>query len=337
MTIPSMNQGSEGAGGIFVPDEIARELNMLIRDASCVERFARHVPMLRSRMIRRKQSDGVNGYWVDAMAVKTKDRPEFETYELVAEKMAVIVPVEDQLLEDADTNIASIIREDVVGAFAEDLDRTYMGYEPTGPFADSLSANVPLANIVPFGTGVDLAADFSDAMSRLEANGFDATGAIAHPRIKHILRNLRDLMNQPIFAENLKGGLTGYSVFGVPICFTRQMQEAGSPVQTEILIDHFPYVFIGDRVGLQISQSDEATLTQGTQTPINLWEQDMTAQMEGRCSGDATSEVGYMLERPSIPHYLDGDNVMGAENQQGSPSDPSETTRRPLAYSKVMI
>ena len=45
----------------------------------------------------------------------------------------------------------------------------------------------------------------------------------------------------------------------------------------EILLAHFPYVMIGDRTGLQISKSTEATLTQGTETPINLWEQDMTA------------------------------------------------------------
>jgi len=277
MTIPSLNSLSSSTGGIFVPDEISKELNMLIRDASCVEKLAKHVPMKRNTLVRRMQSTGVDGYWVDAMEVKTKDAPTFEPYTLTAEKMAVIVPLEDQLIEDADTDIASVVREDVVGAFAETLDASYMGYDPTSPFVDSLSGNVPVANIIAYGTGVDLAEDFSLAMATLEANGFEVTGAIAHPVVKHMLRTLRDLNNQPIFAENLRNEITSYQVYGVPICFTRQVQQAGSPLASEILLFYRPYVFIGDRVGLQISVSSEAQLTQGTETPINLFEQDMTA------------------------------------------------------------
>lgn len=277
MAIPSLNSLKDEEGGIFVPDEISKELNMIIRDASCVERFAKHVPMKRQRLIRRKQADGVEGYWVDAMEVKPKDAPQFDTYELVAEKLAVIVPLEDQLIEDADTDLAAVIREDVTGAFTEMLDRTYMGYEPTSPFADSVSGNVPAANIIPFGTGRDLAADWSLAISAVEMNGFEVTGAIAHPRIKHYLRNLRDDNGQPIYAETLVNGIRTYTVWGIPTCFTRQVAQTGSPLATEVLFAYWPYVFIGDRVGLQISKSNEATLTQGTESPINLWEQDMTA------------------------------------------------------------
>jgi hypothetical protein len=55
------------------------------------------------------------------------------------------------------------------------------------------------------------------------------------------------------------------------------MATVASPAGKELLLFHGPYIFIGDRVGLQISQSNEATLTQGSDEPINLWEQDMTA------------------------------------------------------------
>ena len=36
----------------------------------------------------------------------------------------------------------------------------------------------------------------------------------------------------------------------------------------------------------------------------------------------------YMLETPCISQYLNGNNLLSADNQQGSLSDPSETTRR---------
>ena len=278
MTIPSLNELSSAAGGIFVPDELPTELNMLLRDASCVERFARHIKMKRLKMIRRKQSDGVDGYWVDAMAVKPKDAPAFDTFELEAEKVAVIIPLEDQLLEDADTDIAQVVRTDVVGAFQELLDRTYMGYEISTPFAQSLSGSTPGAHAIAMGTSPDdLVGDLSLAVSAVEQHGWDVTGMIAHPSVKHLLRNLRDLLNQPIFAENLKDSISRYAIWGKPICFSRQVQQTGSPLASEILMAYFDYVMIGDRMELAVSKSTEATLTQGTDPNINLFEQDMTA------------------------------------------------------------
>jgi len=189
------------------------------------------------------------------------------------------VPFEDQLLEDADHDMAALIKTDVVGAFIEKIDSTFLGYELTSPFGDSVSGNVPAGNEVAYGTEVDLAGDISAAIAAIEANGFEATGMVTHPRIKHLLRNLRDDNNQPIFTENL-GDCTPrerYCVFGVPICFTRQAAAQQSPAGYEILVAYWPYVFVGDRTGLQISVSNEATLTQGTEDNINLWEQDMTA------------------------------------------------------------
>lgn len=275
MAIPSMNSLSTAAGGIFVPDEISRQLNMLIRDASCVLRLAKHVPMKRNHQTRRKQTDGVEGYWVDAMATKTKDAPRFGTYELTAEKLAVIVILEDQLIEDADTDVAAVVREDVVGAFGETIDQTLLGYHPASPFAQSLSGNTPAANTIAYGTGVDLAADFSLAMQALEINGFECTGWIAHPGVKHLMRNMRDANNQPIFHENLSSDVPRYSFWGIEGCFTRQMALTGSPEGVEIILMYRPYVIVGDRVGLQISHSNEATVTQGTEADVHLWETDM--------------------------------------------------------------
>ena len=280
MAIPSVNELSDAAGGLFVPEELMQEVNFLIRDGGCVEGFARHFPMKRLQLTMRKFATGVDGYWVDAMAVKTKDAPTFEAVTLTAEKMAVIVPFEDQILEDADHNMAALIKTDVVGAFIEAVDRTFLGYEATSPFASSLSGNTPAGHTIPWGTDAqDFVNDISNAISSVEAHGFEITGMITHPRVKHYLRSLRDDNGQPIYTENL-GACTPrerYCVWGVPICFTRQAAAQSSPAGYEILMAYFPYVFVGDRTGLQIAVSNEATLTQGSEDNINLFEQDMTA------------------------------------------------------------
>lgn len=279
--MPHLEEATSSKGGYFVPDELASEVNRLIRDSGCVESMARKWPMKGRVLTVRKFATGVDGYWVDAMAVKEKDAPTFEAIDLIARKMAVIVPFEDQLIEDADTDLAAMVKEDVTGAFIEALDRTYLGYEATSPFASSWSGNVPAANIVPYGTGVDLAEDINQAISRLEVNGFEATGMVAHPRVKAILRGLRDLNNQPIFSENLNtcNWQERFCVYGVPICFTRQVAPTGSPLTTEILMAYTPYIYVGIRTGLQVAKSNEATLTWAGSPAdsVNLFEQDMTA------------------------------------------------------------
>ena len=279
--IPSLNNdwGDDDASGLFNLPTLYPGVNKLIRDQGCVDALARHIPMPQLTMILRKFATGVGAFWVDAMAVKTKDAPSFEPYFLRAEKIAVIVPFEDQLLEDMDTDLVALVKDDVSGAFVETLDRTYMGYEISSPFGDSLSGNTPLDHIVPYGTDVDIVGDISEAISTVEMHGFDITGMITHKRLKHYLRNLRDKNIQPIFTQDLAAcnPRERYCVLGIPICFTNQVAADDSPAGYEILMAYFDYVIIGDRTGLEVYMSREATLTQGSAEPINMFEQDMTA------------------------------------------------------------
>ncbi len=280
MPIKRLNTADNAQGGYFVLEEFYKEVNRMLRDEGCVEACARHFPMSSLTLDVPKFLTGVDGYWVDAMAVKQKDKPTFEVKTITAEKMAVIVPFEDQLLEDASVDLASLVKDDVAKAFIEALDRTYLGYEVTSPFASSISGNVPAIASIPFGSGVDLAADISEAISAIEVAGFDGpTCIITNPAIKHVLRNLRDGDNNLIFTENLSACTPRerYCIWGIPICFTRQVPLDDSPVGYEILLMYGPYVFIGDRSGLTVSVSTEATLTQAQQDDINLFEQDMTA------------------------------------------------------------
>lgn len=278
--IANLNETTLGAGQWFVPPDLSAELIKLIRDGGCVEGMARHMPMKRETLLVRKFATGVDGYWVGAQCVKQKDAPTFDAVELIAKKMAVIVPFEDQLIEDMDIDLVAQVNADVTAAFVEAIDRTFLGYEITSPFSDSWSGNVPNANIVPLGTeGPDLAGDISLAISDVESNGYEVTGMVTHPRIKGLLRNLRDGQNNFIYTQDLSSCSPQgqYCVFGIPICFTRQVAEQGSPDGYEILMGQTDQLIVGDRTGIQVSSSNAATLTQASMDDINLFEQDMTA------------------------------------------------------------
>jgi len=264
-----------GVGGVFVPEELSSDLIGRIICKAAVTNLARHWPMKRLTLKIPKISAGITADWVDAMAVKPKSKVEFGYKVLTAEKLAVIVPFEDQLLEDADRDVAGIVRSDITDAMAEAMDQTFLGYSATSPFADSVSGNTPAGHSVAYGTGVDLAADANTAMGAIEEHGYVPTGWVCHQRIKSYLRGLRDANNNPIFVPSLTSDAPD-TLYGLPIYYTCNAQASGSPGTYELLVADWRHVFIGDKRSLEITRATEATVTLSG-TAINLWERDMTA------------------------------------------------------------
>lgn len=278
--MPNLNEGTYEKGGAWVPPELSSEIFGLIYATSCVDGLARHIPMKRLEMLFRTIESGTEAYWVGAQCAKPKSDMDFGMKEIRARKMAVIVPFEDQLLEDADTDIVAMVKDDIAKKFVLKKDLSFLGYSIDTPFDDSISGNVPNGNIVPLGTeGPDLAGDVSYAISLIESYGLDPSGMITHPKAKHVLRNLRDKNNQPIFQTDMSicNPRDRYCLWGYPICFSAQMAESSSPDGYEILLADFSRVIIGDRSGLTYSFSKDATLTSGSADNVNLFEQDMTA------------------------------------------------------------
>lgn len=278
MTIPSMDEQTEATGLIFVPEETATDVNMLIRNESAVDALARHRPMKRNVLNLRKQLTVTAPAAVAEKGIKTKSAPTFDKYTLTAQTIAVIVPFTEDEVDDNDVDTSGLVKEDVISGLAEIFDAYALGYNLSSPYTDSWSGNTPVANEVPFGSSpaADIADDINEMISKIEVQGYDCTGMISHPRVKALLRGARDGDNHPIYQEDLRTPVGVYNVYGIPMKFTKQVIASGSPLGVEILGAYCPYVVVGDRMSLEIKMLDQATLTQGGET-INLAEQDMVA------------------------------------------------------------
>jgi hypothetical protein len=278
MTIPVFDSNDAIAGALINP-EVVLEINALVHDLSVVDYFGKHFPMKTRRKRIPRQTIGTEPHHVPEGSPKEVEKPELDYVELVAENMAKILAFTEDEIDDADLDTISFAKDDLIQAFAEVFDGFALGYDPLSPFVDSWSGNVPLANIVPFGTtGTDLVGDLSEAVNRIEINGYECTGMAAHPRVKHILRNLRSpLTGHPIFFENLRDGFREYFVLGIPIKFTRQVIAAGSPPATEILLAYTPYLYVGDRKEITVKLLTEATLYDAQGEPYSLAQMDSVA------------------------------------------------------------
>jgi len=272
----AISQSSDAKGAIFVPDKTAAEILQKVAALSAVTSMARHWPMAGFDTQKvPKISEDLEAEWVSIMAEKGVDSPDFGLVNLTCEEIAVIVPFQDKILRRADRNLASLIKGEMAQAIARKLDKTFMGYATT-PFATSVSAAVPAAHTVAYGTNVDIVEDLNQAMAAVEADGFVPTGFVAPIIAKSILRGLRDKNDRPLFIESLKAGDVDI-LLGMPIKFTTNNTGAGlSPALPEILVADWRTVLIGDQEGVRYDQTDKATINiNGTQ--VNLWQRNMTA------------------------------------------------------------
>lgn len=147
----------------------------------------------------------------------------WENVYIVAEPIAIMLPVPDDVLDDSSYPIWDAIRPRIIEAFGRRIDEAAIWgvRRPVTWPSGIVPTAIARGQVVQAGTGADLGIDFSNVMGILENQGFDPTGFMAPPAVKARLRNIRDNNGQPIFANgNLQGGVPD-AVYGLPIKYIK--------------------------------------------------------------------------------------------------------------------
>ncbi len=130
---------------------------------------------------------------------------------LVAEEIAVIIPIPEAVLDDADYDIWGEVRPRVQEAFGYTFDRAVLfGYDKPGSWpAAIVPGAVAAGTVVTAGTGTDIYDDVmgeSGVLAAVEQNGYMVRGHIAAMTMKARLRGLRDTAGRPIFSSSMQQG-----------------------------------------------------------------------------------------------------------------------------------
>lgn len=196
---------------------------------------------------------------------------------LVAEEIAVIVPVHENILADSRFDIWGEVRPLVVQEFARVLDAAvFFGTNKPATWLDPalIPGAIAAGNEVVGGTGLDLAEDFNDAFGEVEDDGFDVNAAFTGRFLRRELRGLRDADNQPIYLDALRSDGNTASIYGQDLhYFTRGGWDRD--VATALVGDRSAVV-IGIREDMQVKLLDQATIGTGA-NQLNLAEMDMVA------------------------------------------------------------
>ena len=259
-----------------VPVEISSEVIKNVARGSSILRLSKTEPMKTEKKKIPVMTDGVGAYWVgEGQRIKTS-KAQWIFPELVAKKLAVIIPVTKEKLEDTIFDVFAELKEAISEAFCVAIDAACI-FGTNSPFATNIyQSAVDCGNQIVRGTNgtgkLDL--DASDAMALVEDAGMDVNGFCAHYGVKNDLRKLRDANGNALYVPETDQN----EFYSNPIEFSRN--GAWDKTKAEIIVGDFDKSLVGIRDAIEYEILKEATL-QGTVDadgkPISLAEQDMVA------------------------------------------------------------
>ena len=260
----------------FVPAEQAKEIMKDVARGSSILRLSKVSEMKSDTKKVPVMTEGPGAYWVGEGERIQTSKAGWIYPELKAKKLAVIIPVTKEKLNDTTIAVFNELREPIAEAFYKAIDAAGI-FGTNSPFERNIMKCVEkTGNKVELGTnGVGkLDLDVSDAMSKVEDAGYDVNGFVSKIGIKGSLRKLRDANGNQLFVD----GVNGKELYSQPIEFSRN--GAWDKSKAELIGADWDKSLVGIRDTLEYEILKEATL-EGTVDadgkPISLAEQDMIA------------------------------------------------------------
>lgn len=215
----------------------------------------------------------------DASGVKPTSKVSWANKELIAEEIAVIVPIHENTLADSDFDIWGEVRPLVSQEFGRVLDAAVLfGTNKPATWTDPalIPGAIAAGNVVVEGTlpeggpSIDLADDINEAFGLVEDDEFDVNLALTGRFLRRRLRGLRDADNSPIYLDALRSDGSTNSIYGQDL---RYVKNGGwDREEALMLVGDAEKVVIGVREDVQVK-----LLTEATVGGINLAERDMVA------------------------------------------------------------
>lgn len=272
----------------LIPEPVTREIMQGAIAESAVLRMGRRLANMSSKTQTINVLDAlpsayfVNGEATDAGAgdaFKQTTKMAWDKKKLYAEEIAVIVPIPEAALDDADYDIWGEVRPRLTEAFGKVIDAAILfGTNKPSTWRDGVVPSaIAAGNGVPMGTDV-----FSDIMgeggliSKVELDGFNPNGVMSAIQMRGKLRGLKDTTGQPIFKSDMQGA-TRYGLDGMDMYFP--MNGAFDPNQAQMIVGDWSQLVYAIRQDMTFKIFTEGVIQDPSTKAItyNLMQNDMVA------------------------------------------------------------
>lgn len=272
----------------LIPEPVTREIMQGAIAESAVLRMGRRLANMSSKTQTINVLDAlpsayfVNGEATDSgagEAFKQTTKMAWDKKKLYAEEIAVIVPIPEAALDDADYDIWGEVKPRLTEAFGKVIDAAILfgTNKPSTWRTGVVPAAIAAGNGVPVGANV-----FDDIMgengliAKVELDGFNPNGVMSAIQMRGKLRGLRDTSGQPIFKTDMQGA-TRYGLDGMDMYFP--MNGAFDPAQAQMIVGDWSQLVYAIRQDMTFKICTEGVIQDPTTKAItyNLMQNDMVA------------------------------------------------------------
>lgn len=191
------------AYALFEPDVINEIIEGSVKQSAVLQLF-RRLPNMTSNKTKMRVLDSLPmAYWVDAdtnNGRKALTKMAWDNKFITAEELAVIVPIKEDVLDDADYDIWADVKPRLVEAIGKAIDNAVLTGtgKPNGFRLDLLSSIVNAGAVITQGANANLYSDINDAMVKVEESGYNPNGVVGGVDVKGKFRMMLDTTGQPI-------------------------------------------------------------------------------------------------------------------------------------------
>ncbi len=280
-----LNTGTDADGGYLVPTVLSTEIIEILRAASTVLAAGpRRIPMPQGNLTIPAGATGATATYIAEAADIPETQQTFREVVLQAKKLTAIIPITNELLNDASGNVDAFIRDDLVNAMAERSDLAFLRGDGTSNTPIGFLNLVDAANSFAANATVNLqnvTFDLGKAELALLNNNVPLEGCawfMSH-RSATYLRDVRDGNGNKGFPE-MSGGSVGADrqrLRGLPVFTTSQIPNnlgVGTD-ESEIYLANMRHVLVGETGGMDIDSSMEASWFDGVNT-VSAFSKDVT-------------------------------------------------------------
>ena len=192
----------QNAEALFTEDLVAEIIQGVMKQSAALRMF-RRLPNMSSNIMRMRVLDALPmAYWVNDSTDngrKNVTNAAWANKYIVPAEIAVIVPIKEDVLDDASIDIWGEIRPRLVEAIGKKIDQAiFAGVDkPSAWRADLLSSIAQAGAYVSQGGGT-LYSAINDAMVKVEESGYNPSGIVGGVDVKGQFRMMLDTSGQPI-------------------------------------------------------------------------------------------------------------------------------------------
>lgn len=275
----------------LIPVEESKEVITAVRQSSAALSLMRKLPNMTSkqRKLPILSALPVAGFVDGDNGLKAVSAAAWKNKFITAEEIAVIIPIPEAVLDDAEYDIWAELKPSIVETFGKVIDEAiFFGKNKPASWENGIITSALSAGNAIVSSS-DIAEDVNQLMGLVEQDGFDVTGFAGDISNKSKLRGLRDQNGGLLFQPALTAD-TPSTLYAQPINYVKN--GSWDKEQALMIGGDFTQAVYSIRQDMTYKVLDQAVISDGEGNIIyNLAQQDMVAL---RC----VMRLGWQLPNP---------------------------------------